>query len=256
MANVSAKPTIKRGGMTSSKRTSSRPINPDIVYDYALRCAIRAYLEQTDKKFDNNDVSPSSSLSKKKEDRTSSRQHSLTSLTDKFSDGDKKNDKLNREIVKGLARRLEDVYKGKDTSFPEYSDERFRTASKQVKKHLEGQRYRPTSSIIDTVIMFLKTSEAELKADQPNPAVWYEDLNQFVTGFVELVIKTIQEDSPSSATPELMKSLAGFCVTPNKRHSQKKPIAYPPANNSTPEADKRISLSSTTSNKSNVESLE
>ncbi|KAI8362653.1 hypothetical protein BD560DRAFT_484076 [Blakeslea trispora] len=258
MATVSAKPTMKRGRVASSKRTSSRSIDPDIVYDYTLRCAIRAYLEQSDKKFDSNDISPTNSVKKKEPSRQ------LSNLAEKFSDNsDKKNDKLNREIVKGLMRRLEDVYKGKDTALPEYTDERFRSAAKQLKKHLDGQRYRPTGSIIDTVILFLKTSEAELKADQPNPAIWYEDLNRFVTGYVELVISTVQEDSPSSATPELMKSLAGFCTTPNKRHSQKKPVTYqhvantpPPTAESNSNADKRISLSSTISNISQIEHME
>jgi hypothetical protein len=222
VVTVSPKATIRRGGVRKSKRSSIRSISPNLVYDFALRCAIRAHLEQTETKPENNsssDVSPSGSLSKKKEERHLSFQTSFSSFTDKFSD--EKTDKLTREFVKGLTQRLQDVYKEKDTSKPEYNDPRFRTIAKTVKKSLQEHKYRPSGTINDTVILFLKASEAELKINQPNPALWYEDLNQFIARFAEMVIQTIQEDAPSSGTPELMEKLNGFC-TPTPRNHEKR----------------------------------
>jgi hypothetical protein len=213
---VTPKPTIRRGGIRKSKRTSIRSISPNLVYDFALRCAIRAHLEQTETKpaETNNisDVSPSGSLSKK--ERHLSFQSSFSSFTDKFSD--EKTDKLTREFVKGLTQRLQDVYKGKDTSKPEYNDPRFRTVAKIVKKSLQEHKFRPTGTINDTVILFLKTSEAELKNSQPAQPSWYEDLNPFMARFAEMVIQTIQEDASSCGTPELMEKLNGFCAPPKK----------------------------------------
>lgn len=232
--------TIRRGATKNSKRGSSRHVSSDVVYDFALRCAIRANLEQAEKK-PTSGISPTSSLNsnsngniKKKEDRHSSLHHSFSSLTDIFSDG-KQTDKLTREIVKGLIRRLEDVYKEKDTSKAEYLDTRFRAVCKTVKKNLSEHRYRPTGTINDTVIMFLKSSEAQLKNDKEDPALWYADLQKFIARFAEMVIQTIQQDAPSAATPELLEKLSGFCTPQN--NTQKRSI----------QAEKRSSSSSSSS---------
>lgn len=236
--------TIRRGATTKNvKRSSSRNVSSDTVYDFALRCAIRANLEQAEKK-PTSGISPTSSLnSKKKEDRHSSLHHSFSSLTDIFSDG-KQTDKLTREIVKGLIKRLEDVYKEKDTSKPEYMDTRFRAVCKTVKKSLGEHRYRPSGTVNDTVILFLKSSESQLKSDQENPALWYADLQSFIARFAEMVIQTIQQDAPSAATPELLEKLSGFC-TPHNNNTQKRPI----------QAEKRSSSSSSSSTTS-IDTLE
>lgn len=207
--------TIRRGGIKNSKRSSSRQINPAIVYDFALRCAIRANLEQQENKSIPSGISPTTSLKKKKEERHSLH-HSFSSLTDIFSDT-KQTDKLTREIVKGLIRRLEDVYKERDTSKVEYIDIRFRAVCKLVKKSLSEHRYRPTGTINDTVILFLKSSESQLKNDPDKPALWYDDLQKFITRYVEIVIQTIQQDAPSAATPELLEKLSVFCTPPNSQ---------------------------------------
>lgn len=177
-------------------------------------------MEQTEKKRDPTSsavVSPSGSFTKKKEERHSSFHHSFSSLNDKFSNEDnKKSGKLTREIVKSLSKRLEDVYKEKDTSQPEFLDKRFRTVAKTVKKGLQEHRYRPSGTVNDIVVSFLKSSEAELKINQPNPALWYDDLNRFLARFVDMVIQTLQKDAPSSATPELIDSLSAFCTPTQK----------------------------------------
>jgi hypothetical protein len=226
---------IKRGAITSSKRTSSKSVNPNIVYDFALRCAIRANLEQAEKKSTTaTGVSPSSSLS-----NNVSSSNKKKDVSNSLNDDDKKqnSDKLTREIVKGLIRRLEDIYKEKDTSKIEYSDTRFRAVCKAVKKTLAEKRYRPNSTINDTVVLFLKSSESQLKKSD-NPALWYDDLQRFVARFAEIVIQTIQQDAPSSATPELMEKLSAFCTPNNSNNNYQKRATQ----------EKRSSASSSSSN--------
>lgn len=146
----------------------------------------------------------------------------LGSLTEKFSD-DSKPDKLTREIVRSLLRRLDDVKKGKDPGRPGSEDKCFITVVSQFQKTLQQQRYRPTGTINDMVINFLKASEAELRKNDPNPAVWYDQLNRYIARFAELVMRTVQEDAPSSATPELLEKLNHF-VSPKstRRHSDRR----------------------------------
>jgi hypothetical protein len=176
-------------------------------------------MEQTEKRqYSTTNMSPSGSVSKK-EKRTSSHR-SFSSLNDKFSNEDsKKSGKLTREIVKGLIKRLEDVCKEKDVSKKEFMDKRFCTVAKIVKKGLQEHRYRPSGTINDIVVLFLKTSEAELKINQPIVALWYDDLNRFLARFVEMVIQTLQKDAPSSATPELIESLSAFCTPTQKANT-------------------------------------
>lgn len=210
---------VKRGGVTSSKRSSSRSIDPSIVYECALRCAIRANLEQAEKKpttTTNTSISPSSSLS-----NSNSNSKKKDSIAGNDDDKKSNSDKLTREIVKGLIRRLEDIYKEKDTSKMEYSDAKFRAVCKSVKKTLAEKKYRPNSTINDTVILFLRASESQLKKSD-NPALWYDDLQRYVARFAEIVIQTIQQDAPSSATPELMEKLTAFCTPTNGSNNYQK----------------------------------
>ncbi|KAI8098717.1 uncharacterized protein BX664DRAFT_354245 [Halteromyces radiatus] len=194
--------TLRRGG--AGGRRTGRTINKKSVYEYTLRCAIRAFHEQLQP----NDKE----VSNKKQDRHTSVH--LSSVGDMFGSitdsGNSKPDKLTKEVVRGLIRRLEDIVSGENTVKPEYLDKRFLTVVRQFQKVLQQHRYKPTGTINDLVIIFLKTSEVELKRDNPNPAVWYGDLNQYIARFAELVIATVEEDAPQLATPELMDKLNGF----------------------------------------------
>ncbi|KAI9023757.1 hypothetical protein CLU79DRAFT_803967 [Phycomyces nitens] len=195
-------------GSTSRRPSEKRvPLNavPTVaVYDFALRCAIRACLEQT-----------GHSRTEPKKDWAE--RHSvhlgvsdmLSNITEKFSD-DSRTDRLTREIVRGLLRRLDDIRKGRDTSKPEYQDQRFLSVVTQIKGELQGYRFRPSGTVNDLVILFTKTSELALRRSSHIPAAVYEELNRYTSRFVELVILTVQEDAPSSATPELMEKLRGF----------------------------------------------
>ncbi|KAL0089298.1 hypothetical protein F4703DRAFT_1973871 [Phycomyces blakesleeanus] len=188
----------------AERRTPPNAVPTVSVYDFALRCAIRACLEQTGQQ-----------RPEPKKDWTD--RHSvhlgvsdmLSNITEKFSD-DSRTDRLTREIVRGLMRRLDDIRKGRDTSKPEYQDTRFLSVVTQIKGELQGYRFRPSGTVNDLVILFTKTSEVTLKRSSAMPAAVYEELNRYTSRFVELVILTLQEDAPSSATPELMEKLRGF----------------------------------------------
>ncbi|KAI9005425.1 hypothetical protein CLU79DRAFT_841103 [Phycomyces nitens] len=193
--------TLRRGGGGAKRAT--RTLNPSNVYDYALRCAIRACLEQS---------GPQPTVKEPKKERQSVHigvGDVFGSITDKFGE-ESKPDKLTKEIVRGLMRRVDDISNAKDTSKTEYQDKRFLTVIGQFQKVLQQHRYKPTGTVNDLVIIFLKTSEVELKRANPNPAIWYEELNRYIAIFAELVIQTVQEDVPSAATPELMEKLNGF----------------------------------------------
>ncbi|KAI8333569.1 hypothetical protein BC941DRAFT_433809 [Chlamydoabsidia padenii] len=200
--------TMGRGSGVSTRR-SQRPINTMSVYDYSLRCAIRACLEQTS----NQRPSLLSSNNRSSErDRRSVHlgvSDMLGSLSDRFGD-ESKPDKLTREVVRALLRRLDDIKKGKDTSRMEYREQRFLTVVTQVQKSVQQHRYRPSGTINDLVIVFLKTSETEFKKENPNPATWRDDLTRYVARFADIVKQTVQEDAPSSSSPELIDKLNGF----------------------------------------------
>lgn len=200
-----------RGSGVSTRR-AQRPINTMSVYDYSLRCAIRACLEQT------SNLRPSllntNSRSSERDRRSVHLGVSdmLGSLSDRFGD-ESKPDKLTREVVRALLRRLDDIKKGKDTSKMEYREQRFLTVVAQVQKSVQQHRYRPSGTINDLVIVFLKTSEAEFKKENPNPAAaatWRDDLTRYVARFADIVKQTVQEDAPSSSSPELIDKLNGF----------------------------------------------
>ncbi|KAI9496068.1 hypothetical protein BDB00DRAFT_927113 [Zychaea mexicana] len=231
---------VKSGSkLRRSGRSKNRTANPMAVYDYALRCALRAYLEQSG----NNN---SAALNASKKDRGDNR-HSihmgvsgvLGSLTDKFGDDEKKSDKLTREIVRGLLKRLDEVKKSKDLSKMDREEKIFLAIISQFQSKLQQQRYRPTGTVNDLVITFLKTAEAELRKSDPNPAIWYEELNRHIARFAEIVKQTVQEDAPSSATPELMEKLNHF-ITPTKRRQSDRKQPAPPSPNSPQPADGSI----------------
>lgn len=198
---VKSSSTLRRGG-GSSKR-NQRAFNPAHVYDYSLRCAIRACLEQT----------------KVKETK---REHSLhrhsvhiNNMTDRLGnladrivgDENEKSNKLTKPVVVGLMRRLEEIKDGKDVSKPEYVDRRFISVIRHVRDTVKQHRYRPQGSINDLVVTFLKTSEAELKKSDPNPAVWFKDLDRYVVRFTEILLIVLREDAPNAASSEYIDSL-------------------------------------------------
>ncbi|KAG0163815.1 hypothetical protein DFQ28_011189 [Apophysomyces sp. BC1034] len=208
---IKSSSTLRRGG----GRRTTRSVNPMAAYDCALRCAIRAYIEQ-------NGNQPAVKEKKERQSVHIGVGDVFGSLTEKFGE-ESKPDKLTKEIVRGLLRRLEDINKGKDTSKAEFQDKRFIAVVGQAKKVLQQHRYKPTGTVNDLVIIFLKASEVELKKSNPNPAVWYAELNNYIARFAELVMLTVQEDAPSSATPELLEKLNGFIhpSKPGRRNSDK-----------------------------------
>ncbi|KAI9243823.1 hypothetical protein BDA99DRAFT_529801 [Phascolomyces articulosus] len=220
-----------------SGRSKNRTANPMAVYDYALRCAIRAYLEQQ---------TGSNGLATKKAagggGGNNDNRHSihmgvsgvLGSITDKFGDDEKKSDKMTREIVRSLLKRLEEVKKAKDLSRMDREEKIFLAILSQFQSKLQQQRYRPQGTLNDLVITFLKTAEAELRKSDPNPAIWYEELNRHMARFAEIVKQTVLEDAPSSATPELMEKLDSF-ITPNAKRRQSDRRQPTPASPNSPQ---------------------
>ncbi|KAJ2961577.1 hypothetical protein NQZ79_g3174 [Umbelopsis isabellina] len=204
--------TLRRGG-GGGRSKKTKTINPLAVYDYALRCAILASLEQT------RSSQQAADAQKSRQDKHQSVHLGdvLGSITEKFSD-DSKPDKLTKEIVRGLAKRIDDIIKGKDTTRHEYHDQKFITSLVLFQRPLQIQKSRPSGTINDLVIIFLKTSEIELKKESPNPAVWGEQLNSHIACFSDLLKKTIQEDAPASASPELLQTLQSFSGGP--RHGR------------------------------------
>ncbi|KAG2181874.1 hypothetical protein INT44_008690 [Umbelopsis vinacea] len=196
--------TLRRGGGGGRSKTS-KTINPLAVYDYALRCAILASLE------DSRQSQKADEAQKSRQDRHSTVHLGdvLGNITERFSE-ESKPDKLTKEIVRGLLKRIDDIIKGKDTTRHEYHDPKFITSLTLFQRPLQLQKSRPMGTINDLVIIFLKTSEVELKKDNPNPAVWGEHLTQYIACFSDLLKKTIQEDAPSSASPELLQALSTF----------------------------------------------
>lgn len=211
---------LRRGGGNS--RRTVRTLNPAFVYDYTLRCAIRACIEQTNKQ--------KGALKEPKDNKASNR-HSvhLSGVSDVFGNiadkfvGDESNgskDRLTKPVVVGLMRRLEDIKDGKDVSKQEYHDRRFISVVRQVRDEVKQHRYRPSGSINDLVITFLRTSEAELKKSDPNPAVWFKDLDRYVIRFTEILLLTLKEDAPGSASAELIDTLTKSILPPKSKQQQ------------------------------------
>ena len=217
-----------------SGRSKHRTANPMAVYEYALRCAIRAYLEQQ---------SGTDALNSKPTSESSNR-HSihmgvsgvLGSITDKFGDDDqKKSDKLTREIVRSLLKKLDETKKSKDLSKMDREEKIFLAILAQFQSKLQQHRYRPQGTVNDLVVTFLKTSQAELRKSDPSPLVWHDELNRHMARFAQIVKQTVQEEAPSAATPELMENLNSFIEPPGakRRQSDRKP--QPSASPNSPE---------------------
>ncbi|KAG1109149.1 hypothetical protein G6F40_008883 [Rhizopus arrhizus] len=215
---VKSSSTLRRGG-GSSKRTV-RPLNPALVYDYTLRCAIRACLDQRAK-------AAAKAAARETKRETSMHRHSvhlsgmtdvLGNLADKIvGDETEKSNKLTKPVVVGLMRRLEDIKDGKDVSKQEYIDRRFISVIRHMRNEVKQHRYRPQGSINDLVVTFLKLSEAELKKSDPNPAVWFKDLDRYVVRFTEILLYVLKEDAPSAASSEYIESLQKSILPKSKK---------------------------------------
>ncbi|KAI9305848.1 hypothetical protein BJ944DRAFT_282170 [Cunninghamella echinulata] len=193
--------SVRYNGLDNSRRSP----NVKLVYDYALRCAIRACLEQSS----NTRPALLTTNSRSEKDRRSVHlgvSEMLGNLSERFSE-ESKPDKLTREVVRALLKRLDDIKKGKDTSVPEYKSPRFLSVI--------AQRYRPSGTINDLT---------EFKKENPNMVAWSEDLNLYVSRFAEIVKRTVIEDAPSSSSPELIDKLNGFILSnrPTTRQTSEK----------------------------------
>ncbi|CAO3668707.1 unnamed protein product [Rhizopus microsporus] len=93
-------------------------------------------------------------------------------LADKIvgDEGGEKSNKLTNPVVVGFMRRLDDIKDGKDVS-------KFISVVRHMRDEVKQYRFRPQGSINDLVVTFLKLSEAELKKIDPNPAIWFKDLD-------------------------------------------------------------------------------
>jgi hypothetical protein len=211
-------------------------LNPAFVYDYTLRCAIHACLEDQSKQ----------KLAPANKDQKQSNRHSvhLSGVGDVFGNiadkitGDENvsKDKLTKPVVVALMRRLDDIKDGKDVAKPEYLDRRFISIVRQVRDVVKQHRYRPQGSINDLVITFLRTSETELKKTDPNPAVWFKDLDKYVVLFTEVLLIVLKEDAPNSASQDLIDTLSKSVIP--KQQQKKQPASRNTTNNSdTPAKD-------------------
>ncbi|CAO3610411.1 unnamed protein product [Mucor hiemalis] len=170
--------TLRRGGGNS--RRTVRTLNPAFVYDYTLRCAIRACLEHQKKQ----KGGAAAQAAKEAKEKASNRHSVHLSGLDKYN---------------------------------------------EVKQH----RYRPSGSINDLLITFLRTSEAELKKSDPNPAVWFKDLDRYVVRFTEILLLVLKEDAPQAASAELIDTLNKSILPPKSKQQQQQEQRNSNANNST-----------------------
>ncbi|KAG1229723.1 hypothetical protein G6F67_006942 [Rhizopus microsporus] len=167
-------------------------LNPALVYDYTLRCAIRACLEQNSK----------ASLKEPKKD-TSSNRYSvhLSGMSDVFEnladkivgdEGGEKSNKLTNPVVVGFMRRLDDIKDGKDVSKSEYIDRRFISVVRHMRDEVKQYRFRPQGSINDLVVTFLK---------------------------LKILLLVLREDAPSAASSEYIESLQRSILPKPKQQS-------------------------------------
>ncbi|RCI06748.1 hypothetical protein CU098_013112 [Rhizopus stolonifer] len=113
--------TIKRGSATNSKRTSNRSIHPATLYDYVLRSAILAWIEQS---------------------RSTKKRNSFHHLLESV-----KREKIPRDLTKGLCRRLE----------PMIDLPAVRHQTRQINKELVENRHKTMDDLVD---LFLRADQS------------------------------------------------------------------------------------------------
>ncbi|KAI9316096.1 hypothetical protein BX666DRAFT_2028321 [Dichotomocladium elegans] len=205
---------VRTGSKLRRNGRKKNIINSAAVYDYALRCAIRAYIEQT---------AGSSNKDGKKERPERYSIHVggvLNTLTDKFGD-EGKSDKLTREIVRSLQKRLDDYKKSKDLTRIDHEEKIFMAVVAHFQTKLQQHRYKPTGSVNDLVVQFLMISQDELKKFDPNNTISHEQLNRYMSKFAEIVIQTttrshsdrkqpVAPGSPLPSADEAIQALEEF----------------------------------------------
>ncbi|CAG8613996.1 2788_t:CDS:10, partial [Cetraspora pellucida] len=195
-------------------------ITEDSVYKYALRIAYLAFLTEvkSSKVPKAAPVSASAQL-KPSSDTTSSKRVSLYGADklpfnafDMFKD-EKKAHKIPKELVKVLRDRLEQIINGRDRD-PTYQDPYFMKELKIFHQALQQSGFRQqfkssNSKIEDIVLIFLKTSQVELKKAQIPPNVtWQSKLTDHVSLFVGILKDCLQtKECQSPATPDLLARL-------------------------------------------------
>ncbi|CAG8845371.1 21920_t:CDS:1, partial [Racocetra persica] len=197
-------------------------ITEDSVYKYALRVAYLAFLTEvkTSKVPKAAPVSASTSAQlKPHSDTGSSKRASLYSAEklvvnafDMFKD-EKKAHKIPKELVKVLRDRLEQITTGRDRD-PTYQDPYFMKELKIFHQALQQSSFRQqfkssNSKIEDIVLIFLRTSQVELKKAQLPPNVtWQSKLTDHVSLFVGILKDCLQtKECQSPATPDLLARL-------------------------------------------------
>ncbi|ORX59569.1 hypothetical protein DM01DRAFT_1282559 [Hesseltinella vesiculosa] len=132
----------------------------------------------------------------------------IGSLSDRFTDDGKKQDRLTREVVRALLRRLDDIKKGKDISKPEYDEPIFLATVAQMQKNVLVYRFRPSGTINDLVVMYAGVAKTECQ--KASTKSWSDDLNRYLPLFANIVKLTVVDDCPSSASPDLIDRLHGY----------------------------------------------
>ncbi|RUS24529.1 hypothetical protein BC938DRAFT_473438 [Jimgerdemannia flammicorona] len=206
------------GGSSTLRRNVRGPgghnaIEQSAVYEYALRCAILAASE------DARNAAAAEAISqrqKEKQEKHATINDVIGSLTDLFGDDGKPN-KLTKEVCKGLNKRIDDIIKRRDTSNPAYQDQHLINALTQFQTPLmQSQKSKPTGTINDLLLIFIKTSEHELRRAYPPPQTTGDRLNAHLAVFAGLLKETIIHDAPQSASAELVRALEGFTLSSPK----------------------------------------
>ncbi|CAG8562263.1 3276_t:CDS:10 [Acaulospora colombiana] len=200
----------------------------DLAYQYALRVAYLAYLTQP-KVPKAITSSPTPVHARPASDPTPKRQSVVAPATlqsavtshlsvigDLFKDPDKKghkNLKFPKELIKVLRERLEFILSGRDPN-PIYKDHYFKNDLIIFCQALQQPGFRQqfkanNSKIEDIVLIFLKTSQGELKRAQLPPNItWQSKLTEHVSKFVGILKECLKtKECSSSSTPELLARL-------------------------------------------------
>ncbi|CAG8466900.1 6261_t:CDS:10 [Acaulospora morrowiae] len=230
MSEVSGQPSSIKGGPDKRLSRISSPgpsSDDDLAYQYALRVAYLAYLTQP--KVPKATLTPSPTPVKPLSDSSLKRQSVVAPATiqsavtshfsaigDLFKDSDKKghkNQKFPKELIKVLRDRLEFIVSGRDPN-PIYKDRYFKNDLAVFYQALQQPGFRQqfktnNSKIEDIVLIFLKTSQSELRRAQlPQNVTWQSKLTEHVSQFVGILKWCLQtKECNTASTPELLARL-------------------------------------------------
>lgn len=108
-------------------------------------------------------------------------------------------DRLQPEVIGSLSHKLEAIYSERDISRPEYLNTTFRAVCKSFKDKLNESRCKSISDLSD---MLMDTC----------------DLKEFHAVIVDIIVQTVQEETPHVVTQDLLEKLT-VKTTQNKRTS-------------------------------------